>query len=456
MGFACPSNGSALLSEIQNRMRCLCIVPPLRLLALVCAPGMGWLQKETTDKVWEESKMSLFDRLFSRNEKAQPNPKNSDQVIDVMLAQAESLLKDGKAGLAVEQYQNILKLRPHAVAQYNLGSLYAQGKGVAQDLCKGAYYFRQAEKNGDAAAAKMVRKRELDYMNQALDGETAAGMYERMRSFVGAVYPEETARRVGQELTALGSHCLDKKEYPRAVKLLRAAAEFCSNGQAQNVLGVLYNAGSGVQKNDLIALYWFDRAADQGIAAAGTDRDGILSAYRSSLSMEEFSEYMEQLARWCREGTEDIPKTSEKADRWHSLAQPNQKAAPSADPPQAEEALSIQQQRENIVQICMRRMPEIIQKCAGPEGLSKPCRARFDYPGTDNVGLFQVEPCKLDGKPYALQVGVLRANTDLLVSSYMVMGRIEDILGYLADESHLPVLLSTFQNLSESVDERWE
>lgn len=55
-----------------------------------------------------------------------------------------------------------------------------------------------------------------------------------------------------------------------------------------------------------------------------------------------------------------------------------------------------------------------------------------------------------------MQVGVLRANTDLLVSSYMVMGRIEDILGYLADESHLPVLLSAFQNLSESVDERWE
>ena len=36
--------------------------------------------------------MSLFDRLFSRNEKAQPNPKNSDQVIDVMLAQASNAI----------------------------------------------------------------------------------------------------------------------------------------------------------------------------------------------------------------------------------------------------------------------------------------------------------------------------------------------------------------------------
>lgn len=401
--------------------------------------------------------MSLFEKLFSRNEKARPDPKGSDQVMDVMLAQAESLLKDGKAGLAVEQYQNILKLRPHAVAQYNLGSLYAQGKGVAQDLCKGARYFRQAEKNGDTAASKMVRKCELDYMNQALDGETAAGLYERMRSFVSTVYPEDPAGRVGQELTALGSHYLDKKEYPRAVKLLRAAAEFCSNSQAQNVLGVLYNAGSGVQKNDLIALYWFDRAADQGIAAARTDRDGILNGYRSSLSAEEFSEYMEQLACWCREGTEGIPQTPERAGRWHSLAQQSGKAAPSAEnPPQEGEALSIQQQRENIVRICMQRMPEILQKYITPAGLCKPCRAWFDYPDTANVGIFQVGPCQLDGKPYAFQVGVLRANTDLLVSSYMLMGSMEDILAYLADESHLPVLLSTFENLSESVDERWE
>ena len=169
-----------------------------------------------------------------------------------------------------------------------------------------------------------------------------------------------------------------------------------------------------------------------------------------------FSEYMEQLACWCREGTEDVPQTSEKADRWHSLAQQDETAAPSANNPlQAEEALSIEQQRENIVRICMRRMPEILQKCTTPAGLCKPCRARFDYPGTANVGIFQVEPCKLDGKPYAFQVGVLRANTDLLVSSYVVMGRMEDVLGYLADESHLPALLSTFQHLSESVDERW-
>lgn len=401
--------------------------------------------------------MSLFDRLFSRNGKCQSNQKSSDQVIEVMLAQADNLLKEGKAEQAVAQYKSILELRPHAVAQYNLGSLYAQGKGTARDLCKGAYYFRQAEKNGDAAASKMVHKCELDYMNEALENENAPELFERMRKFVISIYPEDTVARIGQELTALGSYYLDKKEYMKAVKCLRTAAEFCNNGQAQNALGILYNAGSVAPKNDLISLYWFDRAADNGIAEAEADRDGILNAYRSSLSAEEFSEYMERLVCWCQEGTEDVPQTPEKAGRWHCLAQQNGKVGPSAEEfPRAEETMSIEQQRENIIRICMRRMPEVIQKNTSPAGICKPCRARFDYPGTSNIGFFQVEPTELNGKPYAFKIGVFRANTDLLVSSYMIMGRMEDIFGYLSDKSHLPVLVSTFQDLSESVDERWE
>ena len=400
--------------------------------------------------------MRLFDKLFSQKEKSQPTGNASDKVIDGMLAQAESLLKDGNAKRAVEQYKNILKLCPNAVAQYNLGSLYAQGKGTKQDLCEGACYFRQAEKNGDKTASKMVRKCELDYMSRDLNRENAMELHERMLRFVSRVYPEDAAgTRAGHELSSLGSYHLDKKEYPQAVKLLRAAAEFCNNGQAQNVLGVLYNAGAGVQKNDLISLYWFDRAAGNGVAAAKTDRDGILNAYRSSLSAEEFSEYMERLAGWCQEGTENVPKTPEKVDIWRGIAQQTGKAAPSAEGnPQQEEALSLEQEREQMVQICMKRMPEFLGQQIRPDGSYTPFRARFGYPGTSNVGIFQVEPTELEGKPYAFRIGVFRSDTDLLVSSYMEMGSMQDIIEYLSDESHLPILVSIFQDLSDSVDER--
>lgn len=400
--------------------------------------------------------MSLFDKLFSKKEKTQPTGMASDKVIDTMLAQAESMLKDGNAERAVEQYKNILKLCPNAVAQYNLGSLYAQGKGTVQDLCEGAYYFRQAEKNGDTAASKMVRKCELDYMNQNLNEENTAELYERMLRFVSRIYPEQTAKeRSGQELCALGLYYMDKEEHPKAAKLLRAAAEFCNDGKAQNTLGVLYNAGAGVEKNDLVSLYWFDRAADNGIAEAKTDRDGILHAYRSSLSAEEFSEYMERLACWCQEGTGDVPQTPEKVDGWRGIAQQTGTAEPPAEEnPPKEDALSFEQQREQMVRTCMRRMPEFLQKQIRPDGSYAPFRAFFDYPGTSNVGIFQVEPTHLEEKPYAFKVGVYRSNTDLLVSSYMKMGLMQDIIEYLSDESRLPVLVSTFQHLSDSVDER--
>lgn len=398
--------------------------------------------------------MSLFDKLFYRKKESQLEKKDSAKMIEVMLLQAELFLEDGKDDWAVEQYKSILNLCSNATAQYNLGSLYAQGKGVAQDLCKGAYYFRQAEKNGDVTASKMVRKCELDYMNQALDGENAAELYERMRRFAGTVYPEEASGRVGQELTALGSYYMDKKEYSKAIKLLRAAAEFCNNGQAQNVLGVLYNAGSGVPKNDLISLYWFDRAADHGIAAARTDRDGILNAYRSSLSAEEFSEYMEQLACWCREGSADVPKMPERAERWHSLAQQNGKATPSAQgTPRAEDALSIKQERMRILQLCVKKMIGMIPERTGPDGACSPFKLQFQFPGTGNVGMLCLNTSKLEGKPYSLTMEVFHS-ADSVFSVCFLSGTLQNILEFLMDEKNLQQMVSTFRYLSDAVDEQ--
>ena len=264
--------------------------------------------------------MGLLDKLFSRREKNQLK-KDCEKVIDGMLAQAESLLNDGKAEQAIERYKSILQLCPNSTAQYNLGSLHAQGKGVKQDFCEGAYYFHQAEKNGDEAASKLVLKCELDYICQNIEKKSYVELYERMKQFVTRVYPEDATKvHIGSELSTIGLHLINKKEYAEAVKLLRAAAEFCNDGQAQNYLGVLYNAGIGVNKNDLVSLYWFDRATDNGFEASKPDREGLFNAYRNTLSEDEFVEYMKRVAHWCEVGTEDIPKTPDKVDYWYRVA----------------------------------------------------------------------------------------------------------------------------------------
>ena len=80
----------------------------------------------------------------------------------------------------------------------------------------------------------------------------------------------------------MGSTLLAAEENDAAAKVFRAAAEFGNDGYAQYYLAVLYNAGSGVEQDDLAALYWLDRAADNGIEEAIADRDGMLDAWRET------------------------------------------------------------------------------------------------------------------------------------------------------------------------------
>ena len=101
-----------------------------------------------------------------------------------------------------------------------------------------------------------------------------------------------------------------------AAKLFRLAAEFGNDGDSQNSLAVLYNIGFGVEKNNLAALYWFDRAIDNGVEVAKKDQDGIFNAYRSINSPEELNSLMQTLSDYCKTGTADIPRDEKKAVYW--------------------------------------------------------------------------------------------------------------------------------------------
>lgn len=112
---------------------------------------------------------------------------------------------------------------------------------------------------------------------------------------------------------------MSKEQYDNAAVLFRASAEYGSHGLAANWIGVLYNAGAGVEKNDLAALYWFDKAVDRGVSVSRNDRDGILNAYRSNYDQNEFSELMHELAGYCTKGSIDIPQDSDKEHYWENM-----------------------------------------------------------------------------------------------------------------------------------------
>ncbi len=293
--------------------------------------------------------MGLFDKLFGKGktretgasgsvakekDAAQKTPEvqaaasqsgqGSRAAIDRLLLMAEVAVEDEDYETAARTYRDILELEPDKTAQYNLGSLYAQGKGVGQDFMEGAYWFHQAELAGDERAGKLCQRCMLDFTHQNFDTKTPEQLYIDMTRFVGHVYPDtkDVRSEVCRKLYAIAGNHFNSEEYAAAAKLFRAAAEFGNDGYSQNYLAVLYNAGAGLQKNDLASLYWFDKAVDNGAAdVAQKDRDGMLNAYRTNFKPEEFYEEMLQLSGWCSVGSRDVPKDAAKSAYWREVGE---------------------------------------------------------------------------------------------------------------------------------------
>lgn len=272
--------------------------------------------------VMSESLLILINNhiLFSKGEVIMTS--KSKEIIDMLLAVANEAINQGDFENAVKTYKQILGLESNETAQFNLGVLYAQGKGIKQDYKEAAYWFHQAELSGDEEAGKVCTKCLMDYTYQNFNSKTPERLYNDMLSFVSYIYPQSFAKlETNKHLFGMAGNFFNKKEYAPAAKIFRAAAEYGDDGYSQNYLAVLYNAGAGVPKNDLAALYWFDKAVDNGVDEALQDRDGILNAYKQNFSATDYYKEITELASWCRIGSKDVPKDSDKAEYWRKTAE---------------------------------------------------------------------------------------------------------------------------------------
>jgi TPR repeat protein len=124
---------------------------------------------------------------------------------------------------AAKQYRNAAELG-HALAQNNLGGLYASGKGVPHDDVQAAAWVRKAAEQG----------------------------YSPAQSNLGFMYAD------GQGVA--------RDEAQAAVWLRKAADQGLP--RAQYKLGVMYEKGQGVAQDNAQALAWYRKAADQGFEEA--------------------------------------------------------------------------------------------------------------------------------------------------------------------------------------------
>lgn len=150
---------------------------------------------------------------------------------------ADDAFKRGDYATALRELRPLAE-QGNANAQYRLGLMYANGRGVPKDDTQAVAWWRKAADQGYAPA----------------------------QSNLGAMYAN--GRGVAQDDT-------------QAVAWLRKAADQ-GDSPAQNNLGNMYWSGRGVPQDDTQADAWWRKAADPGDADAKNKLDGMIAADRAN------------------------------------------------------------------------------------------------------------------------------------------------------------------------------
>ena len=140
----------------------------------------------------------------------------------------QTAYKIGDYATALREWKPLAE-KGNAIAQSNLGWMYAQGQGVPQNHKTAVKWYKLAAEQGDAVA----------------------------QSYLGVMYEE--GKGVPQD-------------YKTAVKWYKLAAEQ-GNADAQYNLGNAYERGQGVIQDFVYAYMWWNIAASSGDKSATKNRD---------------------------------------------------------------------------------------------------------------------------------------------------------------------------------------
>jgi localization factor PodJL len=166
----------------------------------------------------------------------------------------------------VEQFQKAAR-EGSQEAQFNVGILYAEGMGVAQDYDEALIWFGRAAEQGLANAQYNLAAIHEHGLVGPPDTEKAREWYLR-----AAEQNHPQAQHNLAVIFARGTGVT--KDYTMAAKWFAAAAE---QGlvNAQYNLAMLYERGLGVRRDEALAYKWFSLADKQGDGGATTAREAL-------------------------------------------------------------------------------------------------------------------------------------------------------------------------------------
>ena len=205
----------------------------------------------------------------------------------------------GRYESAFEHFSEYAKMG-NATAQYYLGKMYGDGRGVSRDYAKAVEWYRKSAEQGNADA-----QCNLGYMYYY--GRGVSGNYAKAA---------EWYRKSAEQEDADAQYNLGKmyeygrgvsQDYAKAVEWYRKSAEQ-GNAVAQCNLGIMYRNGLGVSQDNAKAVEWYRKSAEQGNAGAQCNLGGMYYYGRG------VSEDYARAAEWYRKSAEQ-----EDADAQYNL-----------------------------------------------------------------------------------------------------------------------------------------
>ncbi len=203
--------------------------------------GVGTEQDEVEAREWFEKAARLG------------NPYTQYQLARLILAD------DGASQEELEQAAAWLTKSAGAgldCAQYALGKLYRDGRGVEKDILQAVTWFSEAAEQGNGLAAYALGKLYLTGEDAPKNMEAALRWLERSAGLGNqyALYKLGVVYLKGEDVP---------KDIDKAVEYLTASADQGSQ-YAQYQLGKLYLLGREAEKDEATALQWLTQSAQQG------------------------------------------------------------------------------------------------------------------------------------------------------------------------------------------------
>ena len=220
--------------------------------------------------------------------------KQTPRISDV--DKGKKFYQKGKEFFTNEQYAEALKWYKKAAdlenpeAQYDIGELYWNGKGVKQDYAEAVKWYKKAAELGNATAQNDIGWCYQKGYGVKQDYAEALKWYRKAAEKGNITAPNNIGWLYQNGYGV-------KQDYAEAVKWYKKAAEL-GNATAQYNIGNLYWNGRGVKQDYAEAVKWYKKAAELGNATAQNDTGWC---YQNGYGVKQ--DYAEAL-KWYRKAAE--------------------------------------------------------------------------------------------------------------------------------------------------------